>query len=96
MAKKNKQRPKSRVAPAPTSAAPTDDTNIEEQVPAAAPAAEPRPARSSKLSRSQLASERLEDEYAYITGDLRRVFILAGAMFALLIVLNIILSRVGG
>lgn len=57
---------------------------------------EPRVPRAPKLTRSQIAAERIEDEYAYITGDLRRVFILAAAMFALLIVLNIVLSRVGG
>lgn len=96
MAKKNKQRPKSRVATPPAPAAPADDTNVEESASAAATAAAPRAARSPKLSRSQAASERLEDEYAYIVGDLRRVFILAGVMFALLIVLNVVLSRVGG
>ena len=30
-------------------------------------------------------------EYAYVIGDLRRVLILAAAMFALLIVLNLVL-----
>jgi hypothetical protein len=48
------------------------------------------------MTRSQMAAERLEDEYGYITGDLRRVFILAAAMFALLIVLNLILGLIGG
>lgn len=61
------------------------------------PSPEPdsRPGKTPKVTRSQLAAERIEDEYAYITGDLRRVFILAAVMFALLIVLNIILSQVG-
>lgn len=94
MAKKNKQRPKPQVTPVATPDTPADDTNVEEAAPPAVVA--PRAPRAPKLSRSQMASERLEDEYAYITGDLRRVFILAGAMFALLIVLNVILSRVGG
>ena len=58
-------------------------------------AAEPRPAKAPKLSRSQAAAERIEDEYAYILGDLRRVLILAAIMFALLIVVNIVLSRMG-
>ncbi|MBP9503003.1 MAG: hypothetical protein KBF17_12650 [Candidatus Promineofilum sp.] len=57
---------------------------------------ESRPTRTPKVTRSQIAAERIEDEYAYITGDLRRVFILAAAMFALLIILNIVLSQLGG
>ena len=60
----------------------------------AAPAA-PRPPRAPKISRSQAAAERLEDEYAYITGDLRRVFILAALMFALLIVANLVFTMIG-
>ena len=94
MAKKtNKQKSKSTPRPAarPIEVAPeVDETPV---VPPAA--AEPRAAKAPKLSRSQAAAERIEDEYAYILGDLRRVFILAAAMFALLIVLNIILSRIG-
>jgi hypothetical protein len=54
-----------------------------------------RAAKAPKVTRSQVAAERLEDEYAYITGDLRRVFILAAAMFALLIALNVILGMIG-
>ena len=61
----------------------------------AAPGFPPRAPRAPKLSRSQAASERLEDEYGYITGDLRRVFILAAAMFALLIALNVAFSLLG-
>lgn len=56
---------------------------------------ERRPRKSAKMNRSQLANERIEDEYAYIVGDLRQVFILAAAMFALLIVLNIVFGLVG-
>jgi hypothetical protein len=93
MAKKNKPRPKPRVSADSTPAPKVEKTIIEEPAPAAAP--EPRPARTPKISRSQAASERLEDEYAFIIGDLRRVFILAAAMFALLIILNIILSNLG-
>lgn len=52
----------------------------------------PRTPRAPKLSRSQAASERLEDEYGYITGDLWRVFILAAVMFALLIAINVAFS----
>lgn len=51
-------------------------------------------AKEPKLTRSQVAAERIEDEYSHITEDLRRVFILAAAMFALLIALNIILRFV--
>jgi len=44
-------------------------------------------------SRQEAAVAQLEQEYGYVGKDLRRVFILAGAMFALLIVLNLLLSR---
>lgn len=49
---------------------------------------------AAKLKRAQATPERLEDEYAYIVGDLRRVLILAAVMFILLIAANVILSRV--
>lgn len=55
----------------------------------AAPAPRPAP----KLTRQQAATERLEDEYAYVIRDLRRVFILAAIMFGLLIALNLLLGR---
>ena len=35
--------------------------------------------------------EALREEYAYVLKDLRRVFIIAGAMFILLIVLNLLI-----
>jgi hypothetical protein len=38
------------------------------------------------------AAAQLEQEYGYVARDLRRVFLLAGAMFALLIALNLLLS----
>ena len=59
-----------------------------------APAA-PRASRPAKVSRSQAAAERIEDEYAYITDDLRRVFILAALMFALLIAANLVFTMIG-
>lgn len=61
------------------------------------PLAEPevRPRKFTKASRSQIAAERIEDEYAYIVGDLRQVFLLAAALFALLIILNVIFSLIG-
>lgn len=58
-------------------------------------ASEARPSKSPKVSRSQAAAERIEDEYAFITDDLRRVFTLAAAMFVLLIALNVIIGLVG-
>jgi hypothetical protein len=93
MAKKS-NRPKARPVTRPP-AKPATVVSQEEQ-PEPAPAAEPRASRASKMTRSQMAAERLEDEYSYITGDLRRVFILAAAMFALLIILNLILGLTGG
>jgi hypothetical protein len=51
--------------------------------------------RPIKQSRSQVAAERIEEEYAYIIGDLRRVLILAAAMFALLIAVNVIIAVTG-
>ena len=38
------------------------------------------------------AEEQFQLDYAYVLKDLRRVFILAGFMFALLIVLNLVLG----
>jgi hypothetical protein len=43
-------------------------------------------------SKSITAQEEFEAEYAYVLKDLRWVFILAAIMFALLIVLNLILT----
>ena len=38
------------------------------------------------------AEEQFQLDYAYVLKDLRRVFMLAGIMFALLIVLNLVLG----
>ncbi len=93
MAKKS-NRQKSKTTPRP--ARPVEITpEVEETAEALTTTADPRAPKAPKVSRSQAAAERIEDEYAYILGDLRRVFILAAAMFALLIVLNVILSRMG-
>jgi hypothetical protein len=87
MAKKT-NRPKAKSTPRPTKPAVEPlDSAVESLTPEPTAPRAPRPA---KQTRSQAASERLEDEYGYITGDLRRVFILAAAMFALLIALNLI------
>lgn len=45
----------------------------------------------SKTS-SLTSAEQFQLEYAYVIRDLRRVFILAGIMFTLLIILNIFLQ----
>ena len=93
MAKKtNRQKTKSASRPATRLIEVTPE--VEETAAATAPA-DPRAPKTPKVSRSQAAAERIEDEYAYILGDLRRVLILAAVMFALLIVLNIVLSRMG-
>jgi len=48
--------------------------------------------RSSGQSSGRITSEEeLREEYAYVIQDLRRVFILAAAMFLLLIALNLII-----
>lgn len=92
MAKYNK-RAKAKTAPKTQPAPTVADAEIAETTPA--PATTETRTKTPKLTRSQAAAERIEDEYAYITDDLRRVFILAAIMFALLIVLNIVLSRIG-
>lgn len=92
MAKKNKTKAKSPSRPATQA---TDIPDKVEEVLAPVEGVEPRVQRTSKLSRSQAAAERIEDEYAYITSDLRRVFILAGLIFALLIALNLIFQAMG-
>jgi hypothetical protein len=94
MAKKN-NRPKTKSAAKPVPNEPATPQIIEEAAPLPAESA-PRVSRAPKLSRSQAAAERIEDEYAYIAGDLRRVLLLAAAIFALLIVLNIVLGQAGG
>jgi hypothetical protein len=54
----------------------------------------PKPATAAKPKRTQPTAERMEDEYTFIIGDLRRVLILAAVMFILLISANLILSRI--
>ena len=44
-------------------------------------------ATSSRIS----SEEELREEYAYVIRDLRRVFLLAGVMFLLLIALNLLI-----
>lgn len=47
--------------------------------------------RTSTATSHITDEEELREEYAYVLRDLRRVFILAGVMFALLIALNLII-----
>ena len=95
MAKKT-NRPKAKPAPRPPkSVAEPLDTVVESPALEAPAPTAPRAPRPAKQSRSQAASERLEDEYGYISGDLRRVFVLAAAMFVLLIVLNVVFNLLG-
>ncbi len=94
MAKKT-NRPKAKPVPRPAKIADEPlDSVVEVAAPATPAPTTPRAPRSTKQSRSQAASERLEDEYSFISGDLRRVFILAAVMFTLLIALNVIFSLI--
>lgn len=45
--------------------------------------------RRDSPGRQAVTIEELKEEYAYVARDLRRVFILAAAMFTLLILLNL-------
>ena len=92
MAKKT-NRPKAKPTAKPKPIVEPVESVVETPIETAPPV--PRAPRQPKLTRSQAASERLEDEYGYITGDLRRVFILAAAMFALLIAVNLAFSLLG-
>jgi hypothetical protein len=91
MAKKS-NRPKPKTATRPPKPVVTENEQEQTVTPAAA---ENRAPKLPKVTRSQAAAERIEDEYAYIIRDLRRVFILAAAMFLLLIALNVALSAWG-
>jgi len=98
MAKKtNRPKAKSTARPAKPAPAKSEGDGMAINTVPAAPATStaPRAPRPAKISRSQAAAERIEDEYAYITDDLRRVFILAALMFALLIVVNLVFTYIG-
>lgn len=49
-------------------------------------------APSARNVRQQATAEQFQAEYAYVVKDLRRILILALAMFALLIILNVVLQ----
>ena len=66
------------------------------EMPASSPPASPKSPTSNRnriISRSTYTptEAELREEYSYVLRDLRRVFILAGAMFVLLILLNLVL-----
>lgn len=52
--------------------------------------------KAPKLSRQEATAQQLEIEYAYIVKDLRRVFLIAGIMFGLLIAANIVFGVLAG
>jgi hypothetical protein len=63
--------------------------------------ARPRPAKSTSTVAESQATEtaavdstvdQFQQEYAYVIKDLRRVFLLAAAMFILLVILNLVLQ----
>lgn len=62
---------------------------VEETAAVVAEEVAPAPARPTRRSPRQRTTESLEEEYSYVVNDLRRVFILAGIMFALLILVNL-------
>lgn len=52
--------------------------------------------RSRRRGRQTAATEEdFREEYAYVINDLKRVLMLAGFMFTLLIILNIVLPLLG-
>lgn len=87
MAKKNNPKRKSTTKATPKPAI------IEEPEPQAEAVVEARAPRASRETRARSEAKKLEDEYGFIIDDLRRVFILAAAMFALLIALNLVLAQ---
>lgn len=73
--------------PAPERTAASSATTVTEPVESSSTAG-----KSGKTSRSESTAEEFRSEYAYVLKDLRRVFLLAALLFALLIVLNLILQ----
>ena len=66
----------------------------ERQERAAATAISSTPARRPRGRIRKVTVEELREEYAYVIKDLRRIFYLAIAMFALLIAANILLPYI--
>jgi hypothetical protein len=72
-----------------------DDKAVSETA-APAPVSTTASRRAARLNRQQVKALSLEEEYGYVVKDLRRVFILAGIMFAGLILVNLAFSLLGG
>jgi hypothetical protein len=94
--KRNRRTPKSTVSGRrpPGQRTPTP----EEATPAAGEKLATRPARttareSATQTRKEATAAQLAEDYGYVAKDLRRLLLLAALMFALLIALNLILSR---
>lgn len=75
--------------------APVVPPTVDEQAASSLMPRAPRAGTKPRLSRSQATIEQLKEEYAYVTKDLRSVFILAAAMFLLLIAANLVLPLLG-
>lgn len=90
MAKKVRRK-KKKLLTEETAVAPTNDVQIESDVSDAA-AYKPKTKTEKRAAKKQATVEDFRQEYAYVGQDLRRVLILSAAMFALLIVLNLILQ----
>ncbi len=67
------------------------DVPVDDSAPSA-----PKVRKAPKLTRQEATAQQLEVEYAYIVKDLRRVFIIAGIMFGLLIAANIVSGFLAG
>jgi hypothetical protein len=50
-----------------------------------------RTRKAKQTSEEPVTVEKLREEYAYVLQDLRTIFILAAAMFLLLILLNLVI-----
>ena len=65
----------------------------QERIQEAAVLTPPKQKKSGTAAASSISSSKdLSEEYAYVIKDLRRVFLIAAAMFAILIILNLILQ----
>jgi hypothetical protein len=69
-------------------------TRAEDGIPQSTPAASKR-RPSLRMARKQAEEVDLQEEYAYVIKDLRRIFVLAVIMFVVLIVANIAFQTVG-
>jgi hypothetical protein len=93
---KAKQSKKTTPPPVVEAGVVVDDEGVQETAAAATPVSTTASRRAARLNRQQVKALSLEEEYAYVVKDLRRVFILAGIMFAGLILVNLAFSLLGG